>query len=201
MRPRRTTTACRRRARWKLTPGAAYLHYTPNETIGGVEFPYVPDAGCVPLVADMSSTILSRPIDVTKFGLIYAGAQKNIGPSGIARRDRARGPHRQGARRHADGAGTTRQWPTKARCSTRRRRSAGTSPVSCSSGSSARAGSPRWRERNRAKADALYAAIDGSRLLPQSRREERALVDERAVHAGAAGARQAVSRGGATGRA
>ena len=67
-----------------LTPGAAYLHYTPNETIGGVEFPYVPQAGAgVPLVADMSSTILSRPIDVSKFGLIYAGAQKNIGPSGL----------------------------------------------------------------------------------------------------------------------
>jgi phosphoserine aminotransferase len=62
---------------------AAYLHYTPNETIGGVEFPYVPDTGDVPLVADMSSTILSRPIDLAKFGLIYAGAQKNIGPSGI----------------------------------------------------------------------------------------------------------------------
>ena len=67
----------------RITPGAAYLHYTPNETIGGVEFPYVPDAGAVPLVADMSSTILSRPIDVTRFGLIYAGAQKNIGPAGI----------------------------------------------------------------------------------------------------------------------
>lgn len=65
------------------TPGAAYLHYTPNETIGGVEFPYIPDAGAAPLVADMSSTILSRPIDVSRFGLIYAGAQKNIGPSGL----------------------------------------------------------------------------------------------------------------------
>src|SRR5262245_55588308 len=64
-------------------PGTAYLHYTPNETIGGVEFPYVPETGVVPLVADMSSTILSRPIDVSRFGLIYAGAQKNIGPSGI----------------------------------------------------------------------------------------------------------------------
>jgi phosphoserine aminotransferase len=67
----------------KLTPGAAYVHYTPNETIGGVEFPYVPQTGNVPLVADMSSTILSRPIDVSKFALIYAGAQKNIGPSGL----------------------------------------------------------------------------------------------------------------------
>jgi phosphoserine aminotransferase len=64
-------------------PGSAYLHYTPNETIGGVEFPYVPDTGDVPLVADMSSTILSRSLDVTRFGVIYAGAQKNIGPSGI----------------------------------------------------------------------------------------------------------------------
>ena len=62
---------------------AAYVHYTPNETIVGVEFPYVPDTGDVPLVADMSSTILSRPIDVSKYGVIYAGAQKNIGPAGI----------------------------------------------------------------------------------------------------------------------
>jgi phosphoserine aminotransferase len=67
----------------KLTSGAAYVHYTPNETIGGVEFPYVPETNGVPLVADMSSTILSRPIDVSKFALIYAGAQKNIGPSGL----------------------------------------------------------------------------------------------------------------------
>jgi phosphoserine aminotransferase len=67
----------------KRTPGAAYLHYTPNETIGGVEFPYVPDTDVVPLVADMSSTILSRPLDVSRFGLIYAGAQKNIGPAGL----------------------------------------------------------------------------------------------------------------------
>jgi phosphoserine aminotransferase len=65
------------------SPGAAYLHHTPNETIGGVEFPYVPDTGDVPLVADMSSTILSRPIEVSRFGVIYAGAQKNMGPAGL----------------------------------------------------------------------------------------------------------------------
>jgi phosphoserine aminotransferase len=59
------------------------VHYTPNETIGGVEFHWVPDTGEVPLVADFSSTILSRPIDVGRFGLIYAGAQKNIGPAGV----------------------------------------------------------------------------------------------------------------------
>jgi phosphoserine aminotransferase len=66
-----------------LTPGAQYVHYTPNETISGVEFQYVPDVGGVPLIADMSSSILSRPIDVSRFALIYAGAQKNIGPSGL----------------------------------------------------------------------------------------------------------------------
>jgi phosphoserine aminotransferase len=65
------------------TPGAAYLHYTPNETIGGVEFSYVPTTAGTPLVADMSSSILARPIDVSQFGLIYAGAQKNIGPAGL----------------------------------------------------------------------------------------------------------------------
>ena len=68
---------------WKLDKDAAYVHYTPNETIGGVEFDWVPNVGGVPLVADMSSNILSRPVDVSKFGLIYAGAQKNIGPAGL----------------------------------------------------------------------------------------------------------------------
>lgn len=62
---------------------ASYVHYTPNETIGGVEFGYIPETGQVPLVADFSSSILSRPIDVNRYGLIYAGAQKNIGPSGL----------------------------------------------------------------------------------------------------------------------
>ncbi|MBI2384005.1 MAG: 3-phosphoserine/phosphohydroxythreonine transaminase [Gammaproteobacteria bacterium] len=68
---------------WKLDPNAAYLHYTPNETIEGVEFPFIPDGKGVPLVADYSSTFLSRPLDVSKFGLIYAGAQKNAGPAGL----------------------------------------------------------------------------------------------------------------------
>lgn len=66
-----------------LSQGAAYLHYTANETIGGVEFPYIPDSGDVPLVADFSSTIMSRPVDVSRFGVIYAGAQKNLGPAGL----------------------------------------------------------------------------------------------------------------------
>jgi phosphoserine aminotransferase len=68
---------------WKLDKEAAYVHYTTNETIGGVEFNWIPETGKVPLVGDMSSNILSRPVDVTKFGLIYAGAQKNIGPAGL----------------------------------------------------------------------------------------------------------------------
>jgi len=76
---------------WQFSDDAAYVHYTVNETIHGLEFDAIPDTGDIPLVADLSSTILSRPIDVRRFGLIYAGAQKNIGPAGlcivIVRRD------------------------------------------------------------------------------------------------------------------
>ena len=71
------------RAGWKLDPDAAYVHICSNETIGGVQYHFVPDTGAVPLVADMSSDIMSRPVDVSKFGLIYAGAQKNLGPAGL----------------------------------------------------------------------------------------------------------------------
>jgi len=68
---------------WVLDPDAAYVFYTANETISGVEFSWVPDTGEVPLVADMTSNLLSRPLDVSRFGLIFAGAQKNFGPSGL----------------------------------------------------------------------------------------------------------------------
>jgi phosphoserine aminotransferase len=68
---------------WQLDPNAAYVHICSNETIGGVEFPFTPDVGAVPLVADMSSSILSRPVDVSRYGLIFGGAQKNIGPAGL----------------------------------------------------------------------------------------------------------------------
>lgn len=68
---------------WRLDARASYVHYTPNETITGVEFHWVPEVGDVPLVADMSSTILSRSVDIKRYGLIYAGAQKNIGPAGL----------------------------------------------------------------------------------------------------------------------
>ncbi len=69
--------------KWLLNKDAAYVHYTPNETIEGIEFHWTPKTGNVPLVADMTSVILSKPIDVSQYGVIYAGAQKNIGQSGI----------------------------------------------------------------------------------------------------------------------
>ncbi|MGD9842721.1 MAG: 3-phosphoserine/phosphohydroxythreonine transaminase [Steroidobacteraceae bacterium] len=76
-------TSVPKRDTWKLDPNAAYVHICSNETIGGVEYNFTPDTDAVPLVADMSSNILSRPIDVSKYGLIYCGAQKNIGPAGL----------------------------------------------------------------------------------------------------------------------
>ena len=79
----RNFTYVPKQATWKLSPDAAYVHVCTNETIGGVEYHFTPDTGEVPLVADMSSHILSRPLDVTRYGLIYAGAQKNIGPAGL----------------------------------------------------------------------------------------------------------------------
>lgn len=149
------------RADWRLDPAAAYVHYTPNETIHGVEFHDVPEVGEVPLVGDLSSCILSGPLDVRRFGLIYAGAQKNIGPSGlvlmIVRRDLLARPGRPMARifRYAEHAaahsmlntpntwgwylaGLTFQWLK------------------------AQGGLAAIAERNRAKAAALYDAIDGS---------------------------------------
>lgn len=96
---------------WEIDQEAAYLHYTSNETIGGVEFQEIPDVGAIDLVADMSSNILSREIDVSKFGVIYAGGQKNMGPSGIAltivREDlighvRAGSPSMMDYKKHAD---------------------------------------------------------------------------------------------------
>ncbi|HUH94880.1 MAG TPA: 3-phosphoserine/phosphohydroxythreonine transaminase [Casimicrobiaceae bacterium] len=68
---------------WKLSPDAAYVHVCTNETIGGVEYQWTPDTGAVPLVADMSSHLLSRPVDVARYGVIYGGAQKNAGLAGL----------------------------------------------------------------------------------------------------------------------
>ena len=141
----------------------AYVHYTPNETISGVEFSYVPETRGVPLVADMSSSILSRPIDVAKFGLIYAGAQKNIGPSGltvvIVREDligRARTdtPHVFDYKAVADNQSMLNTPPTFAWYMAGLvfrwlKRSGGVSAIGA---------------RNEAKAKLLYAAIDASQL-------------------------------------
>jgi phosphoserine aminotransferase len=149
------------RESWQLDPHAAYVHYTPNETIHGVEFHDIPDVGAVPLVADMSSNILSEPMDVSRFGLIYAGAQKNIGPSGlvvmIIRRDLLQRAGRPMARifRYAEHAahdsmlntpntwgwylaGLTFQWLQE------------------------QGGVAAIGDRNRAKAELLYRSIDGS---------------------------------------
>jgi phosphoserine aminotransferase len=71
------------REQWRLDPQAAYVHICSNETIGGVQYHWTPEVGEVPLVADVSSDILSRPLDVSKYGLLYGGAQKNIGPAGL----------------------------------------------------------------------------------------------------------------------
>ena len=146
---------------WEVDPQAAYLHYTPNETIHGVEFHDVPDSGAVPLVGDFSSTILSRPLEVSKFGVIYAGAQKNIGPSGLVllviRRDllersgQARAKILSYAAQAKEGsmlntpptfswylAGLVFKWLRE------------------------QGGLQAMAERNRAKAELLYRAIDGS---------------------------------------
>jgi phosphoserine aminotransferase len=147
--------------RWQLDPRAAYVHYTPNETIGGLEFHWIPETGGVPLVADMSSTILSRPLDVSRYGVIYAGAQKNIGPAGltvvIVREDLigkplAGTPTMLDYQTHTDNesmyntpptyawyiAGLVFEWVKR------------------------KGGLPAMAERNRRKAQSLYAAIDGS---------------------------------------
>ena len=146
-----------------FSPDPRYVHFTPNETIGGVEFGYVPQAGGRILVADMSSNILSRGIDVRRYGLIYAGAQKNIGPAGlvivIVREDligtaRAETPRVFNYQAVAEEqsllntpptfawyvAGLVFQWLKRS------------------------GGVPAMQERNAMKARALYSAIDGSGL-------------------------------------
>lgn len=148
-------------ASWTHSADAAYLHYTPNETIGGVEFHQVPDAGHVPLVADMSSTLLSRPIDVSKFGVIYAGAQKNIGPAGLTVvivRDDLLGHARSTTPGVLDYAAVAREgsmlntpptyaWYLAGLVFQWLKRQGGLAAMG---------------ERNRAKAEKLYAAIDAS---------------------------------------
>jgi phosphoserine aminotransferase len=146
---------------WQLNPNASYVHIATNETIHGVQFKQAPEVGNVPLVADMSSDILSAPVDVRRYGVIYAGAQKNIGPSGlvliIVRRDLLERPTRPMAKifryiEHATHdsmlntpntwgwylAGLTFQWLKD------------------------NGGLVAMDERNRQKSELLYATIDGS---------------------------------------
>lgn len=147
----------------QLNPHAAYVHYTPNETIGGVEFGYVPKTDGVPLVADMSSNILSVPIDVSRYGVIYAGAQKNIGPSGLAvvivhedliGRARPETPSLFDYKAVADdhsmlNTPPTFAWYVAGLVFKWLKRNGGVAAMA---------------ERNRVKAQRLYAAIDGSAL-------------------------------------
>jgi len=156
-----------------LSDSAAYLHYTPNETIEGVEFPYVPDTGGKPLVADMSSTLLSRPIDVSGFGLIYAGAQKNIGPAGltivIVREDLIGQPSN----------GTPTMFDYKVQADNDSMYNTPPTYAWYLAGLVFQwlkdlGGLPAMAARNQRKAEALYAAIDGSAFYqnpvePQSR--------------------------------
>jgi phosphoserine aminotransferase len=146
-----------------FSAAASYVHYTPNETIGGVEFSYVPATGRVPLVADMSSSILSRPVDILKFGLIYAGAQKNIGPAGmtvVIVRDELIGRARPGTpsvfdyRAIAAEASMLNTPPTFAWYV------AGL----VFKWLKANGGLKAMAERNQRKAEKLYAAIDGSQI-------------------------------------
>ncbi len=182
-------------AELKLDPGAAYVHYTPNETIGGVEFPYVPATGSVPLVADMSSTILSRPIDVSKFGMIYAGAQKNIGPAGMAVvivREDLVGKAPEGTPAMLDykihaaegsmyNTPPTYTWYIAGLVFDWLLRNGGLAAMGAI---------------NERKAKKLYAAIDGSGFYKNPVEVGIALLDERAVHAGKAGAGRDVPQGG-----
>jgi len=148
-------------ANWRLTPDATYLHYTPNETIGGVEFHFVPEVGETPLVADMSSTILSRPIDVSKFGVIYGGAQKNIGPAGLTLvivRDDLLGRSRVATPAFMDFAAMTKDGSMLNTPPTFAWYMAGL----VFQWLKRKGGLAAMGELNRAKADKLYAAIDGS---------------------------------------
>ena len=161
MRRPRTTPTCRRRATGSSRPARPTCTTRRTRPSAGSSFrscrrsmrrwwPTCPRPSC--RGRSMSS----------RFGLIYAGAQKNIGPAGLCVvivREELLGHARA---RHAQRSGTSRPWPTRARCSTRRRPLPGTSPAWCSSGSSARADWRRWRERNRAKAELLYRTIDES---------------------------------------
>ena len=186
-------TAIPPQAEWRLDPGAAYVHICSNETIIGLEYHWTPDTGAVPLVADMSSDILSRPIDVSRYGLIYAGAQKNIGPAGltlviVARRVARRRPgddaervqlrHPGGRRLDDQHAADVRDLPRRAglRLAARARRAGGDGRAQ------PRQGHPPLRLPRR------------KRLLPDAHRRRGSLADERLLPPARSGARRRLPR-------
>jgi phosphoserine aminotransferase len=157
------------------------VHICANETIGGVEYHFTPDTGAVPLVADMSSNILSRPVDVAKYGLIYGGAQKNIGPAGltivIVRADligqaHPLTPSAFDYKQQADNDSMLNTPPTYA----------STSPGSSSAGSRSAAGWRRWPSTT-APRPRCCTTPRRQRVLQQPGRARRSLADERAVPA------------------
>ncbi len=146
---------------YAVNPASKYLHYTPNETIGGVEFGYVPTAGDIPVVGDFSSTILSRPIDVAAHGLIYAGAQKNMGPAGlcvVVVREDLVGHARKETPSVLEYAGMAAADSMLNTPPTFGIYLLGLILAWVKDGG----GLPAMADRNRAKAEKLYAAIDGS---------------------------------------
>jgi phosphoserine aminotransferase len=182
------------RADWKLSRDAAYVHYTANETIGGVEFHWTPSTGDVPLVCDMSSNILSKPVDVSKYGLIYAGAQKNIGPAGLTIviiRDDLVGkaqptpPAMLDYKTHVDAESMYNTPPTygiyiAGLVFQYLKRNGGVAAM---------------EQRNIEKANLLYDYLGYHRLLPQSGCAGRPVAHERALHAQGCGAGRGIHQG------
>ena len=190
----RNFTYAPKQSTWKLSKDAAYVHFCSNETIGGVEFHWTPETGDVPLVADMSSHILSRPLDVSKYGLIYAGAQKNIGPAGlvvvIVREDLLGEAlpgtpnvldYKQDGRRRLDGEHAAHLLGV---------------PRGPHLQVAARARRPRRRSRRSTsrKAKLLYGYLDSPGFLLQPGREGRPLAHERAVPPARREARREIPR-------
>ena len=146
---------------WQLTRGAAYLHYTPNETIGGVEFPFIPHSRCAAGGGHVLDTSCRGRSMSARFGLIYAGAQKNIGPSGlvvvIVREDLL-----GRARPDTPRSGITRPWPPRARCCNTPPTFAWYMAGLVFKWLKRQGGLAAMGERNRAKAELLYGTIDES---------------------------------------
>ncbi len=147
-----------------LSPDASYLHITGNNTIYGTAYRTEPETNGIPLVADWSSAILSRVIDVNKYTLIYAGAQKNMGIAGVTVVIVKKSAIRMRSIPSSHPCCNIKSWQRQDLCTTRRRPSRSTSPDSCFSGCSTRAG-PALEKHNAEKAAILYSALDESKLF------------------------------------